>query len=148
MGRIHLNGYAGNKMFKKIKESWKKIQNDPPGKRFRRQYRRRKKARKSIAGKIILLLLGVLVVAVGIVMLPAPGPGTLVVFLGLGLIAQESLWLSILLDKFELKLRSLFEWSLKWWKQAHIISQIIVVLIALVLAAVFTYAMYWYFFIR
>src|SRR5680860_422355 len=102
-------------MFKSIKKTFKKIQKDPPGKRFVRQYRRRQSSRKTIAGKILLIGLGFIVVIVGIIMLPAPGPGTLVIFLGLGLIAQESLYLSRLLDKFEVKLRYLFEWGKETW---------------------------------
>lgn len=81
-------------------------------------------------------------------MLPAPGPGMLVIFLGLGLIAQESLWLSIMLDKFELKLRSIYNWCTKIWNQAHIAAKVLAGLIFLIISAVFLYAMYWYFYIR
>ncbi len=135
-------------MFSGIKKAFKDIKEDLPGKRFRRQYRRRKKARKSMGGKIALIGVGVMIIVGGIIMLPAPGPGMLIIFLGLGLIAQESLWLSIMLDKFELKLRSLYEWSLKKWRQAHNVAKVLAGLLLLAISAAFVYVMYWYLFIR
>ena len=49
---------------------------------------------------------GVSLVVVGLVLVPAPGPGWLVVFAGAGLLAQESLALARSLDAMELRVRS------------------------------------------
>lgn len=139
---MYLNGFAGDDMFESLKESWKLIREAPPGKRFRRQYRRRQASRKSIAGKIVLIGLGVIIVVVGVVMLPAPGPGTLVVFLGLGLIAQESLYLSVLLDKFEVWLRKTLNILLSIWKKTPVWAKVAVALLALVITAFLAYGAY------
>jgi hypothetical protein len=45
--------------------------------------------------------------AAGAVMLVAPGPGILVFALGATLVAEESLWTAKLLDRAELRIRSL-----------------------------------------
>ncbi|MGH9212613.1 MAG: TIGR02611 family protein [Acidimicrobiales bacterium] len=49
--------------------------------------------------RLAILVAGLTVVAVGIVLIPAPGPGWLVVFAGLALLATEFTWAEILLDR-------------------------------------------------
>lgn len=44
-------------------------------------------------------MVGWLVVLVGIVLLPLPGPGWLVIFLGLGILAAEFVWAERLLKR-------------------------------------------------
>jgi len=46
--------------------------------------------------------LGALMVLAGALMLVLPGPGLLVIALGMALIAEESLWASRLLDRLDL----------------------------------------------
>ena len=50
---------------------------------------------------------GFAVLLAGAVMLIAPGPGILVFALGATLVAEESLWTARLLDRGELRIRSL-----------------------------------------
>jgi uncharacterized protein (TIGR02611 family) len=45
-----------------------------------------------IIWRVIITIVGVLVIAVGIVLLPLPGPGWLVIFAGLGLLSTEYAW--------------------------------------------------------
>ena len=45
-----------------------------------------------LVGKIAIAITGVSVILVGIVLLPLPGPGWLVIFAGLGLLAVEFVW--------------------------------------------------------
>lgn len=42
--------------------------------------------------KLVVALVGFTVLLVGVVMIPYPGPGWLVVFMGLAILAQEFLW--------------------------------------------------------
>jgi hypothetical protein len=49
----------------------------------------------------------VAVLLAGAIMLVAPGPGVLVFALGAALVAEESLWMAKLLDRAELRIRSL-----------------------------------------
>ncbi len=47
---------------------------------------------------MVITIVGVVVVAVGIVLLPLPGPGWLVIFAGLSLLATEYDWARRLLS--------------------------------------------------
>jgi uncharacterized protein (TIGR02611 family) len=49
--------------------------------------------------RLAILVVGLAVVAIGIVMIPAPGPGWAVVFAGLAILATEFTWAEILLDR-------------------------------------------------
>jgi hypothetical protein len=70
------------------------------GTRFRRQHRRRQ-ANPHLLRTILALIGGVLLLLVGVVMLVTPGPGVLVIVIGAGLIAGESLIVARLLDRFD-----------------------------------------------
>ena len=49
--------------------------------------------------KIVLGVVGGVVLGAGIVMIPYPGPGWAVVFIGLAILAQEFPWAQAILDK-------------------------------------------------
>jgi uncharacterized protein (TIGR02611 family) len=42
--------------------------------------------------RVSVTILGVAVIAIGIVLLPLPGPGWLIIFAGLGILASEYTW--------------------------------------------------------
>jgi uncharacterized protein (TIGR02611 family) len=50
-----------------------------------------------IAWRLAVTVAGVAVVAIGIVLLPLPGPGWLIIFAGLGILASEYAWAARLL---------------------------------------------------
>ena len=64
----------------------------------------------AIAFKILIALLGGLVVAVGIVLIPLPGPGWAIVILGLIIWAVEFVWARHLLHFTRNKLRAWTSW--------------------------------------
>lgn len=68
-------------------------------------------------------VLGTLVVAVGIVAIPFPGPGWLIVFAGLGILATEFMWASRLLAFARAKLRAWEQWlrPQPWWVQGLVL---------------------------
>ena len=76
--------------------------------------------------------LGVAIVAVGLVLLPAPGPGWLIIFAGLAVLASEFEWAQRLLDFAR---RRVHEWT-EWTKRQNVLVRALVVLaiIAFVLA--------------
>jgi uncharacterized protein (TIGR02611 family) len=49
--------------------------------------------------RIFLIIAGFTLLLVGVVMLLTPGPGMLVIFLGLGLLAAEFVWARRLMDR-------------------------------------------------
>jgi uncharacterized protein (TIGR02611 family) len=51
-----------------------------------------------LTGKIVIGVVGVSVILVGIVLLPLPGPGWVIIFAGLGLLAVEFVWARRLLQ--------------------------------------------------
>jgi len=61
----------------------------------------RARARRTRLGRVLwrigVTVLGALVVAIGIVLLPLPGPGWVIIFGGLGILATEYTWAARLL---------------------------------------------------
>ena len=92
-------------MIRKLKEQWRELRESPPGSRFRLRYERRKRERETPLARIGWTVLAVLLVLLGIVALPLPGPGMAVIALGLALLAQESLAVAKLCDRLELAIR-------------------------------------------
>lgn len=62
-------------------------------------WRRRLRANPTVNAvyRVLVGVVGTLVTAIGIVLIPAPGPGWLVVFLGLAILASEYVWAERLL---------------------------------------------------
>lgn len=73
----------------------------PPRRRMARLRAVRARVRALPGGRIVwrvgVTLVGVAVVAVGVVLLPLPGPGWLIIFAGLGILASEYRWAARLL---------------------------------------------------
>ena len=93
-------------MLEKLKARWRPLVEDKPGHRFQNRYERRHKGRSSPrAMRVGWSVLAVLLILVGIVGLPLPGPGILVIAAGLALLAEESRTISRFLDRSEIWLR-------------------------------------------
>lgn len=72
--------------------------------------------------RIITGILGVLVVLVGMLMIPYPGPGWLVVFAGFAILATEFKFAQKSLDF----LKDKYETWVNWLKKQHLFIQILV----------------------
>jgi uncharacterized protein (TIGR02611 family) len=64
-----------------------------------------------LAWRVGVTLLGVAVIVVGIVLLPLPGPGWLIIFAGLGLLATEYPWAARLLTRVRDRLGRWTRWA-------------------------------------
>ena len=64
----------------------------------------------ALAYRILVAVLGGTIMIVGLVLVPLPGPGWLIVFLGLGILATEFAWAERLLDFGRRTLRSWLAW--------------------------------------
>lgn len=64
----------------------------------------------ALAWRIGVGVLGTLVVLLGLVLVPFPGPGWLIVFVGLGILATEFSWAERLLDFGRAKLKLWLRW--------------------------------------
>src|SRR5204862_3521008 len=76
-------------MLRRLRRGWRELKRGKPGRRFRERYERSPSTHG--ARKWALIGIGVLLVLVGVVFLPLPGPGLLIIAAGALLIAEESL---------------------------------------------------------
>jgi uncharacterized protein (TIGR02611 family) len=90
-----------------LKKEWRRFKSAKPGTRFTSQYESNQHARKHKWTRPAMITLGGLIVLVGIVALPAPGPGILVIAAGAALLARESRWIAEQLDRVELEARKM-----------------------------------------
>lgn len=94
-------------MLRRIRQSWKELKHGQPGRRFRERYdRRRARPGRKVLTKWAVISAGALAILAGIVLLPLPGPGLLVLAAGALLIAEESHSTARALDWLESKLRA------------------------------------------
>ena len=97
----------------------------------------RRRARSTAVGRMLwrvgVTVLGGLVIAIGIVLLPLPGPGWVIIFGGFGILATEYPWAARVLRT----LRHVVTRSGEWVKAQGLVVQILAgVLSVLFLAAV------------
>lgn len=104
-------------MLDKLKHHWERFKAHKPGTRFRAQHRQGRRGAKSPLARGIRATLAVILTLVGMVMMPAPGPGMLVVAFGLVMLARESLMVARLLDATEIRLQPHALRLIAWWKQ-------------------------------
>ena len=93
-----------------LKTRWRELRHGEAGRRCRARYERRHAKRRHAGGsKWAVLVAGALIALAGIVLLPLPGPGLLVIAFGALLVAEESLSVAKLLDALESRGRALIE---------------------------------------
>lgn len=100
-----------------LKKQWRDLRKAKPGRRFQNRYYGRKEQRSNRFTKVLYLVLGSLLTIAGIVLLPAPGPGFLVILIGASILAQESLLVARLCDWAEVKARALRGRAQRAWKR-------------------------------
>lgn len=89
--------------------------------------------------KVLIAVLGLAIIIVGIVLLPLPGPGWLIIFVGLGLWGTEFEWAKRLL---RFARRQVGAWT-DWVQRQPRIVQGLVGLAGLVFLAAVLYGTYW-----
>ena len=87
---------------------WDRFVTARPGRRFFERYQRMRQAQSGAWKRCAFVCAGILVCLAGIFFLVVPGPGLLILAVGLALIAQESAWMARLLDRLGLRLRRLW----------------------------------------
>ena len=88
-----------------LRKTWQELKRGQPGRRFQSRYERR--ASSAGARKWALVAAGVTLMLLGVIFLPLPGPGLLIIAAGALLVAEESLGAARALDWLELKARRL-----------------------------------------
>lgn len=121
-------------MLEKARRSWRELKASPPGRRFQERHERRRRRHEGGARKAVTLGAGVVLVLVGLVLLPAPGPGMVVVALGGALLARESARVARLLDRTEVLGRRILGWARRRWQRAALPLRFAIVLVAVAVA--------------
>lgn len=85
--------------------------------------------------KIVIGTIGAIMVAGGLIMVPFPGPGWLIVFAGLAVLATEFHWARRAL---EFGKRVLHDWT-EWYKRQGWLIRVIVLIVTVAAAAVIVY---------
>jgi uncharacterized protein (TIGR02611 family) len=104
-------------MFGRLMQQWRDLTTAKPGRRFQNRYYARKKRRSNPLVKLVYLVLGAVLTIAGIVLLPAPGPGFLVIFVGAAMLAEESLLIAHACDWAEVKARAVLKRARRAWKR-------------------------------
>lgn len=81
--------------------------------------------------RIGVAALGALIIIVGILLLPLPGPGWLIIFVGLGVLATEFAWAERLLDYARARVRA---WT-RWISRQPLVVRLLVAVLCLLLVA-------------
>lgn len=107
MGKNQENG--SYRMLDGLKENLHLLKTAKPGERFEAYFEQSHDPNGSHFLRVFTLVSAALIVLIGIILMPAPGPGMVVVAAGLALMAGESRWLAKRLDRLEVKVRGWFK---------------------------------------
>ena len=131
-------------MLEKVKENWMQFKESEPGHRFQDLYHRRQEQShgRFDAGKFFNIVGGIAVALAGVFFIPAPGPGSMIIFLGLGLIGSEFLPLARFLDWAEVRLRSLADKAKDMWNRSSIPVKVLISLFVLGVTGAVGYGAY------
>ena len=131
-------------MIERTKENWRQLKESDPGQRFQDRYTRRQETSHGQWDKrsVINIVLGIAIALVGLLLIPAPGPGFIVAFLGLGLLGSEFAPIARALDWAEVKARAVADWAKEVWERAPLVVKALLVLVAAACAAALAYGAY------
>jgi len=90
-------GASARTVFVYLKQRWRRFLAAPSGTRFQAHYRRQH-AHRGLVRTMVAIGAGLLLIALGIVLLVLPGPGLLIGAIGAALLAGESLLVARALD--------------------------------------------------
>jgi uncharacterized protein (TIGR02611 family) len=129
-------------MFQKLEREWQRFRRSKPGRRFQQRYEEKQRSRRGMLRKVLVTASGALIFATGIFLLAMPGPGTVLLVIGGGLIAEESRLAARALDWAEVRLRKLCAWSLRLWKGASSATRVVLVICALLIGVSLAFGAY------
>ena len=132
----------------KLRKGWQSLRRGEPGSRFQDHFHRRQESGGGRLRKWLYLGGGTLVILAGLFFLPAPGPGFLILLVGGGLIAQESLLAARALDWIEVRLRAVVQAALRIWKGASTPVRVLIVILAAAVVGGAAYGAFWLMFGR
>ena len=126
-----------------LRESWAEFSKPPVGQRFTTHYHNRDGGKLVWFKKPFFILTGCLMIAAGLLMLIAPGPGLVALALGAALLAQESLWIAKFMDGCDLHGRRLVLFLWRNWQAAPLWLKGLIILVCLTLAGLAAWLAWW-----
>jgi hypothetical protein len=135
-------------MLQHLKEDWRHLKHGEPGQRFKDRYylsQRRNRGRFTF-WRVFNLGVGSGIALGGLLMVIAPGPGWLAIFLGLGMLGGEVLPVARFLDWIEVRLRKLVRWVSVAWNSTPGVGKALIVLAILTVVATSAYGAYHFLF--
>ncbi len=135
-------------MIEQAKQNWYEFKRSQPGYRFQERYNRRQQTTSGPFDpkNLLYIAVGVLIVVVGVLLAPIPGPGGVIAFVGLAFIGAEFLPIARALDWGELRVRGIVKWAKDVWRVLPLSMRIVVGLVAAVIALLVVYLGYVLFF--
>ena len=131
-------------MLNRLKEDWRHLKHGEPGQRFKDRYylsQRRKRSRITF-WRVFNIGAGSGIALGGLLMVIAPGPGWLAIFLGLGMLSGELLPVARILDRIEVQLRKLVRWLREAWNNTPVVGKALILLAILTVVAASVYGAY------
>ena len=123
-------------MFASLKKRWDSFLNTPAGERFQKAHEERNRGRGQgdTAVRACYLGGGIVLTLAGLLLLPLPGPGSLVAVAGLAMLARESMNVAKGLDWADLKLENAWATARERWKKCSLAQRSGLVAVVLLLA--------------
>lgn len=133
-------------MFAHAHQDWEAFKASPPGRRFQDMHKRREEegGKSSTVRRIFLLGVGLVLTAAGIFFLFFPGPGTVTLFIGIALIAGQSLFVARCVDRLEVLLRPTYLWLRGRWRALNNTQRVALSAVATLLGCVMSVGLYLY----
>lgn len=103
-------------MFDRLRSLSREFRRAPCGERFQRLYYRREARQSGVVARSFFLGTGLAIMALGLLLMPAPGPGTVVLIIGAAIAAQESVRVARVMDRCESRLTGSVKRALHWWR--------------------------------
>ena len=126
----------------KAKESSRRFKKSKPRLRFQDHYhdhQRSNSGKYRLRVRIFYVFGGSLIVIGGVIAVPGPGPGWLIILLGSWMLAGESLFLARFMDRGEVRLRRLARRVVGIWATSSALVKGLITLTILVCVAVLGY---------
>jgi uncharacterized protein (TIGR02611 family) len=135
-------------MLDRLKEDWRHLKHGTSGQRFKDRYylsQRRNRGRFTF-WRVFNIGVGSGITVGGLLMVIAPGPGWLAIFLGLGMLGGELLPVARFLDWVEVRLRKLVRWIREAWNNTPVVGKGLILLAILTVVAASAYGAYYFVF--
>ncbi len=99
-----------------LRDRWQEFVDAEAGHRFEREYELKHARSRPAWKRGLAVLLGIGIIVAGIIGLPAPGPGSLIIGIGAAVLGRESRTIARWLDRRELDVRRLASRVMHWWR--------------------------------